>query len=49
MELQMPIVAKPVDTNWIGNRLMFVPKDGSNFDKSKAVPSGLPLMGQGHG
>lgn len=36
MELQMPIVAKPVDTNWIGNRLMFVPKDGSNFDKSKS-------------
>jgi hypothetical protein len=36
MELQMPILAKPVDTNWIGNRLMFVPKDGSNFDKSKS-------------
>ena len=35
MELQTPIVAKPVDMNWIGNRLMFVPKDGSNFDKSK--------------
>lgn len=36
MEIQTPIVAKPVDGDWVGNRLMFVPKDGSNFDKSKS-------------
>ena len=36
MELESPIVAKPVDINWLGNRLMFVPKDGSNFDRRKS-------------
>jgi len=34
--LQSPIFAKPVDQDWIGHRLMFVPKDGSDFDKSKS-------------
>ena len=36
MALEEPLNAKPVDTNWIGHRIMFVPKDGSDFDKSKS-------------
>ena len=34
--LKNPITARPVDQDWVGHRLMFVPKDGSEFDKSKS-------------
>ena len=34
--LENPISARPVDPEWVGHRMMFVPKDGSEFDKSKS-------------
>jgi hypothetical protein len=34
--LDYPIFAKAVEPEWIGHRMMFVPKDGSEFDKSKS-------------
>jgi hypothetical protein len=34
--LDYPIFAKAVEPEWIGHRMMFVPKDGSEFDKSRS-------------
>jgi hypothetical protein len=34
--LDYPINSKPVEIDWVGHRVMFVPKDGSEFDKSKS-------------
>ena len=34
--LDFPLEIRPVDPEWIGHRIMFVPKDGSEFDKSKS-------------
>ena len=34
--LEHPISARPIELEWVGHRLMFVPKDGSEFDKSKS-------------
>lgn len=36
MIVEEPANAKPVDINWVGHRVMFVPKDSSDFDKSKS-------------
>ncbi len=34
--LGYPLDLRPVDLEWIGSNVMFVPKDGSDFDKSKS-------------
>ena len=34
--LEYPINSKVVEPEWIGHRILFVPKDGSEFDKSKS-------------
>ena len=34
--LEHPINFKPVDMDWVGHRVMFVPKDGSAFDETRS-------------
>lgn len=34
--LDHPLELRPADLEWIGSRVMFVPKDGSDFDKGKS-------------
>lgn len=34
--LEFPLDLRPNDLSWVGSRVLFVPKDGSDFDKSKS-------------
>lgn len=34
--IEYPLDLRPADLGWVGSRVMFVPKDGSDFDKGKS-------------
>lgn len=45
--LEYPLDLTPIDLEWIGSRVMFVPKDGSDFDKSKSRAVWSAALGPG--